>query len=93
MIEATIGNVITNHNQDNNGRDVLSVEGPNTIKSVTFGGKTYNFAEGGDAMVVQGDHGQLYMFKDGSYAYVSEEGSPNSSHREKFGYRIQDGGR
>jgi T1SS-143 domain-containing protein len=88
---ATIGNVVTNHNQDTNGKDILSVEGPNELISVSYNGKTYEFKDGGDAMVVQADHGQLYMFKDGSYAYISGEGSPNASHREEFSYKITDG--
>ena len=32
---ATIGNLVTNYNQDNNGADELSIEGPNQLTSIT----------------------------------------------------------
>jgi Ca2+-binding RTX toxin-like protein len=89
---ATIGNVITNSSQENNGKDTLSVEGPNTVKSVSIGGETFSFVDGGaKAMAVQGKFGMLFMFADGSYSYISEQATPKPEHSEKFTYRIVDG--
>jgi T1SS-143 domain-containing protein len=83
----TRGNVITNSNQDGNGTDRLSVEGPNQITVVDG----HAFKTGGDAMVVDGEYGALYIFKDGSYAYVSSQASPQANQTENFSYTVVDG--
>jgi T1SS-143 domain-containing protein len=82
----TRGNVITNSNQNGNGADTLSVEDPTEVTAVD--GKS--FKEGGAGMVVHGDHGCLFIFKDGSYAYISNEANPKASHQENFSYTIAD---
>ena len=87
----TIGNVITNYNQNNNGADQLSVEGTTVIHSVTSPfNETYGFSSGGDVMAVAGNYGYFYIYKDGSYAYVSWQTNPNSSHQETLSYKIID---
>ena len=87
----TLGNVITGHNEKNNGSDNLSPENPALVTSVTFKGDTYDFKGGGQGMVVHGEHGDLFMFTNGSYAYVSFESNPKASHGETFRYTLVDG--
>jgi T1SS-143 domain-containing protein len=87
----TIGNLITNYNQDGNGADQLSAEGTTVIQSVTSPfNETYGFSSGGDVIAVAGNYGYFYIFKDGSYAYLSWQTNPNSSHKETLSYKIVD---
>jgi T1SS-143 domain-containing protein len=84
---AARGNVVTNSNQTGNGADTLSVEDPNEITNVD--GQA--FKDGGDAMVIKGTYGFLFMFKDGAYAYVSTQAAPKSNQVENFDYTMRDG--
>jgi len=89
---ATIGNLITNYNQDNNGADIKSVEGPTKISTVSAtGGETYGFSGGGKALAVSGKWGYFYIFEDGSYTYISWQNNPKSSDTETLNYTIVDG--
>lgn len=66
----TNGNVITGLNADNAGAaDLGSMDVPNKVTAVSFGGTTVSVPATGDA-TIDGDYGTLTIRADGSYTYV-----------------------
>ncbi len=64
------GNVITGLNADNTGAaDMLSEDVSNTVTEVSFGATTVAVPATGSA-TINGDHGVLEMFADGTYNYT-----------------------
>jgi Ca2+-binding RTX toxin-like protein len=67
------GNVLTN--------DTGSIEGANSVTDVTFGNVTKSFSnpddvtsdDSGDYLLIEGEHGSLKMYGDGTYEYTADE--------------------
>lgn len=76
------GNVITN--------DTLSLDNPNTISKITFGGTTLDVTAGGTT--INGTYGKLVIKADGTYTYTLN--NPNQYGADKadqFTYTLRDG--
>jgi len=67
------GNVLTN--------DTGSIEGANSVTDVTFGNVTKSFSnpddvtsdDSGDYLLIEGEHGSLKMYGDGTYEYTADD--------------------
>ncbi len=73
------GNVLTN--------DTGTIEGANSVTDVTFGNTTKSFDnpddvmsdDNGDYLMIEGDHGSLKMYGDGTYEYAADDGGAGGS--------------
>ena len=82
------GNVIDN--------DILSNDGPNLLKDVSFGNTTKTFANpdgtdaGGKYVILTGTFGQLKIYQDGKYTYTYDNANHTGNNTEKFSYTLVD---
>lgn len=86
--EVTTGNVLTGEgdSEDPAAAADTGSAADNAIVDVSFGGTTKSFAnpddvmsdEAGDYVLIDGDHGTLKMYADGTYDYSADEGETES---------------
>ncbi|USO05283.1 MAG: VWA domain-containing protein [Rhodospirillales bacterium] len=83
------GNVITGENGGPNATDDLSEDVQNTVTKIAFKG-TVVVVDPVNGATIDGDHGTLKIFADGSYTYTVISGSAKNDIVEQFVYTLTD---
>lgn len=75
------GNILSN--------DSVGNDGPGFVKSIMFGGQTYNLPANGSNITINADVGTLIINRTGAYTYTTN-GTASGSQTETFKYTLSD---